>query len=235
MSVPLAIADAQSLSDDSLWHACLFSLGIALMAAVFAALFAIPVAYALARKRFWGKSFLEALLTVPLVLPPTVVGYGLIVLMGRRGVVGQFVSRWFGGYTVLFRPEGAVLAAFVVALPLLYLPAKAAFVGVERELEDVAKLLGAGRWRTFWQVSLPLARRQIAAGLLLAFARALGEFGATIMVLGDLAGRRTLPIVIFDATNGQDYQAALPAVAALGAVSLAVVLLYNRLPFSRQE
>jgi molybdate transport system permease protein len=224
-----------SLSDDSLAHACLFSLAVALSAAALAALVAIPLAYSLARKRFFAKSLLEAVLTVPLVLPPTVVGYGIIVLMGRRGVVGRFLARWFGGYTVLFRPEGAVLAAFVVALPLLYLPAKAAFVSVERELEDVATLMGAGRWRTFWQVSLPLARRQIAAGLLLAFARALGEFGATIMVLGDLSGRRTLPILIFDATNGLDYQAALPAALALGAVSLAVVLLYNGLPFSRQE
>ena len=174
-------------------------------------------------------------MTVPLVLPPTVVGYALIVLMGRRGWIGTLLAKFFSGYTVLFRPEGAILAAWLVAMPLLYLPAKAAFASVDRDLQDVAKLLGAGRWRTFWQISLPLARRPVAAGLLLAFARALGEFGATIMVLGDLPGRRTLPIVIFDATNGEDYGQAFPAVLALCAVSLAVVLIYNRLPLSRQE
>jgi molybdate transport system permease protein len=220
---------------DSLWQSCLLSLGIATAAMVLAALVAIPLAYFLARRKFVGKSLLEAVLTVPLVLPPTVVGYGLIVLMGRRGWIGVLLARYFGGYTVLFRPEGAVLAALLVGMPLLYLPAKAAFASVDRDLQDVARLLGAGRWRTFWQVSLPLARRPIAAGLMLAFARGLGEFGATIMVLGDLPGRRTLPIVIFDATNGEDYGQALPAVLALCAVSLTVVLLYNRLPLSRQE
>jgi len=164
-----------------------------------------------------------------------VVGYGLIVLLGRRGWIGSMIARHLNGYTILFRPEGAVIAALVVALPLLYLPAKAAFVSVDRELEDVARLLGAGRWRTFWQISLPLARRQIAAGLLLAFARALGEFGATLMVLGDLSGRRTLPIVIYDATAGADYGQAIPAVLTLSAVSLVVVLIFNRLPLSRED
>jgi molybdate transport system permease protein len=170
----------------------------------------------------------EAVLIVPLVLPPTVVGYALIVLLGRRGWIGGWIARHFSGYTVLFRPEGGVIAALVVALPLLYLPAKAGFISIERDLEDVAKLIGAGRWRTFWQVSLPLAGRQIAAGLLLAFARALGEFGATLMVLGDLSGRRTLPIVIYDATAGGDESQALGAVIVLSLVSLAVVLIFNR-------
>jgi len=235
MTPPLAIADADLTGGDPLWHACLFSLQVASSATVLAALIAIPLAYTLARRRFIGKSVLEAIFTVPLVLPPTVVGYGLIILMGRRGWIGSILARNLNGYTILFRPEGAILAALVVALPLLYLPAKAAFASVERDLEDVAKLHGAGRWRTFWQISLPLASRPIAAGLMLAFARALGEFGATMMVLGDLAGRRTLPIVIYDATNGLDYGQALPAVLALSIVSLAVVLIYNRLPLSRQE
>jgi len=225
----------EASAGDPIWHACLFSLMVATSAAVLAALVAIPLAYFLARRRFAGKSLLEAILTVPLVLPPTVIGYGLIMLMGRNGWIGGFLATHLRGYTVLFRPEGAVLAALIVALPLLYLPARAAFASVERELEEVAKLLGAGRWTTFWHVNLPMARRSIAAGLLLAFARALGEFGATIMVLGDLQGRRTLPIVVFDTTIGEDYGQAMPAVLALSAVSLAVVLLYNRLPLSRQE
>jgi len=220
---------------DPLWHACLFSLAVATSAALLAMLVAIPLAYFLSRRRFAGKSLVEAILTVPLVLPPTVVGYGIIQLMGRRGWIGGFLADHFNGYTIMFRPEGAVLAALVVALPLLYLPARAAFASVERELEDVARLLGAGRWAVFWHVSLPLARRSIAAGLLLAFARALGEFGATMMVLGDIEGKRTLPILVFDTTIGEDYGQALPAVLALSAVSLVVVLIYNRLPVSKAD
>jgi molybdate transport system permease protein len=234
MILPLATA-ADDWPGDSLWHACFFSLQIAAAATILAALLAVPLAWFLARRRSLLKSILEAVLIVPLVLPPTVVGYGLIVLMGRRGWIGSFLADHLGGYTILFRPEGAVLAALAVALPLLYLPAKAAFVSVQRELEDVARLLGAGPWRIFWLVSLPLARRQIAAGLLLAFARALGEFGATMMVLGDLPGRRTLPILIYDSTFGQDYGHAAGAVLLLSAISLAVVLIFNRLPLSRQE
>jgi molybdate transport system permease protein len=223
------------MSSDGLNFAGLFSLEIASSATALAALIAIPLAYVLCRRQFVGKSLLEALLTIPLVLPPTVVGYALIVLLGRRGILGAFIARWTSGYTILFRPEGAIVAALVVAFPLLYLPAKAGFASIDRELEDVARLLGAGRWRTFWQVSLPMAQRQIAAGLLLAFARALGEFGATMMVLGDIPGRRTLPIVIYDATAGQDDAQAWPAVLALAALSFLVVLIYNRLPLSRQE
>jgi len=225
----------EAFAGDPLWHACVFSLLIALTAAILAVLVAIPLAYFLARRRFMGKSLLEAVLTVPLVLPPTVVGYALILLMGRNGWIGGFLSSHFNGYTVMFRPEGAILAAFVVAMPLLYLPTRAAFASVERELEEVARLLGAGRWSVFWHVNLPSARKSIAAGLLLAFARALGEFGATIMVLGDLQGKRTLPIVVFDTTIGEDYGQAWPGVLALSAVSLIVVLIYNRLPLSRRD
>jgi len=183
----------------------------------------------MARRSFRGKSILEALLTVPLVLPPTVVGYALLVILGRHGMARLI------GRPILFTPTAAVLAALVVAMPLVYLPAKAAFAAVERELEDVARLLGAGPLGIFWHVSLPLARRGLAAGLLLGFARALGEFGATLMVLGDIPGQTTLPISLYDATSGNDYGQALGAVLALSAISLTVVFIYNRMPLSRQE
>jgi len=136
---------------------------------------------------------------------------------------------------VLFNWHGAVVASTVVALPLLYLPARAAFAGIERELEEVARMMGAGRLSVFWHVSLPLARRGIASGLLLAFARALGEFGATVMVMGDLPGRQTLPIAIYNDYISGDLRAAAPAVAALTVVSLAVIVLYNRSIFGRRE
>jgi len=200
------------------------------VATLLIALTAIPLAFFFARSRFRGKSLLEALLTVPLVLPPTVVGYFLIVLFGRNGWIGQFTFRWFG-YSILFRREGAVLAAAVVSLPLLFLPAKAAFAAIERELEDIARLYGANPLQIFWHVSLPLARRGIVSGLFLAFARALGEFGATTMVLGDREGQRTLPISIYmDYISGNPTAATVAAVLLLTGISLAITYAYNRSP-----
>lgn len=132
------------------------------------------------------------------------------------------------GGSMLFSVWGAVVAAAVVALPLLYLPAKGAFASVDRELEDTAKLLGANWGQVFWHVSLPLARKSIGSGLLLAFARALGEFGATVMVLGDIEGSRTLPISIYSSYVTGDLGKAWPAVVLLSWVSFAVMLIYNR-------
>ncbi len=215
-----------------LWPPLRFSLLIAGTATVLVALVGVPLAYLAARLRFPGKSLVEAVIAAPLVLPPTVVGYVLIVLFGRHGWVGGPLARWTDGYTVLFRPEGGVLAAAVVALPLLYLPARAAFAGVDPDLEAVATLLGATRLRAFWHVSLPLARRGIASGLVLAFGRAVGEFGATTMVMGSQPDRQTLPIWIYTNANGSDADFAHAAAAAwlLVAVSVVLVLLYNRWP-----
>ena len=217
-----------------LWRPLLLSLGIALLATLLVAATGVPLAYFMARRRFPGRSILEALITVPLVLPPTVVGYLLIVTLGAQGWAGAWLHR-AAGYSIMFRVEGAVLAAAVVALPMLYLPARAAFAAVEKEMEDVATLMGAGRLATFWHVSLPLARRGIAAGLILAFARALGEFGATAMVLGIQPGRLTLPISIWVDYEHGDLAHASLAVAALTAVSLALVMAYNASSASRQE
>ncbi|MCX5660428.1 MAG: molybdate ABC transporter permease subunit [Planctomycetota bacterium] len=210
-----------------LWPSLYLSLRIALAAMVVTALLALPLALLMSRRRFVGKSLVEALILLPLVLPPTVVGYFLIVAFGARGVVGQYLDQLFG-YSILFRFEGAVLAAATVALPMLYLPAKAGFATVNRDLEDIALLLGASRWRTFWRITLPLAWHGILSGLLLAFARALGEFGATVMVFGWSPGRLTLPISVYsDYEQGELGKAAVAAVA-LTLVSLFLVVLYNR-------
>ena len=203
------------------------SLQIALAATALTALVAIPLAFVLARRSFPGKSVLEALITVPLVLPPTVVGYLIIVVLGSQGWPGRWLRDAFD-YSILFRFEGAVLAAATVALPLLYMPAKAAFASVDRELEDIAVLMGAGRLRLFWHVALPLARRGIASGLMLAFARALGEFGATMMVFGWLPNRETLPIVVYRHYESGELAEAGAAVVALSGVSLLLILAYNR-------
>jgi molybdate transport system permease protein len=212
----------------------LLSLRVALAASLLVLLIGVPLAYFMARSRFRGRSLIEAVLVVPLILPPTVVGYFLLMVVGGRSIVGRVLDRWFG-YSLLFNWHGAVVASTVVALPLLYLPARAAFAGIERELEEVARMMGAGPLSVFWHVSLPLARRGIASGLLLAFARALGEFGATVMVMGDLPGRQTLPIAIYNDYVSGDLRAAAPAVAALTAVSFAVIVLYNRSIFGTRE
>ena len=217
-----------------LWGSLLLSLGIATMATVVVAAVGVPLAYFMARRRFPGRSVLEALLVVPLVLPPTVVGFLIIVTLGARGWVGAWLHRAVG-YSVMFRIEGAVLAAAVVSLPMLYLPARAAFAAVEKEMEDVATLMGAGRLATFWHVSLPLARRGIAAGLILAFARSLGEFGATAMVLGIQPDRLTLPISVWVDYEQRNLAHATAAVVALTAVSLVLVMAYNASSVSRQD
>jgi molybdate transport system permease protein len=217
-----------------LWEPLLLSLRIAGAATALGALFAVPLALFMSRRRFKGRSFIDALIIVPMVMPPTVVGFLIITLLGARGWVGRWLFAAFG-YSIIFRFEGAVLAAAVVAFPMLYLPAKAGFAAVERELEDSARLMGASRWQVFWHVSLPLARRGIYSGLLLAFARALGEFGATVMVFGWQATRLTLPISIYADYEQGDLPHATTAVVALGAISLALTLAHNRSATSSQE
>jgi len=215
-----------------LWPAIFLSLRIAILATGLTTLVALPLAFWLGRHKFRGAFAIEALILLPLVLPPTVVGYLLIRLLGTQSFLGAWLKHSFD-YTFLFRIEAAVIAASVVSLPLLYLPAKAAFATVEREVEEIARLMGANRLQIFWHVSLPLARRGIISGLLLAFARSLGEFGATVMVFGTQEGKITLPISVY-----LDYESnsnALPAVLLLTAISIIIIVLYNRIPATRQE
>jgi molybdate transport system permease protein len=228
MTSASAIAEGVGAGVQWLWSPLLLSLAIATCATLVVCLTAIPLAFLMARRRFAGKTFLEALIIVPLVLPPTVVGYLIIVVLGANGWVGQYFKRWLD-YSIMFRFEGAVLAASVVALPMLYMPAKAAFAGVDRELEDIATLFGASRLQMFWHVSLPLARRGILSGALLAFARAIGEFGATLMVFGWMEDRVTLPIAVYLAHEQPERQhEAAAAVAMLMLLSLGLILAYNQ-------
>lgn len=213
-----------------LWPALWLSLRIAMTATLLACAIGIPLAFVLARHNFRGKSLAEGLILLPMVLPPTVLGYMLLMAFGARG----WLSPWLGGYSIVFRFEGAVLAAAIVALPMLYLPAKAGFASVERELEDIARLMGANRLQTFWHVSVPLACRGLVSGLVLAFARALGEFGATVMVFGWQPGRLTLPISIYADYEQGNLSHATAAVVALSALSLGLIMLYNASSAGRQ-
>ena len=211
---------------EGLWQPLGLSLRVAGIATLLTVLLGTPLAYAMARRSFPGRSLVEGFILLPLVLPPTVVGYFIIMALGSRG----WLTRWLGesvDYSIVFRTEGAVLAALIVALPMLYMPAKAAFGSVDRDLEDAAKIMGASRPQVFWHVSIPLARRGLFSGLLLAFARALGEFGATMMVFGWQPGKLTLPISIYAAYEQGELSRATAAVVALSLISLTVVLTYN--------
>ncbi len=205
------------------------SLRVASLATALNALFGIPLAYLLARKTFPGRSLVDLLVTLPLVLPPTVTGYYLIVLLGRRGWLGGPLYA-LTGWSVTFTWYAAVLAATVMAFPLLVRTARAAIASVDRDLERAAFTLGHSEWRTALEVTLPLARNGILAGLVLAFARALGEFGATLMLAGNIPGRTTtVPLAIYTAVQTGETSAALLLVAALTLVSCLVIWVAGRL------
>jgi molybdate transport system permease protein len=205
------------------------SIQVSLLATVLNALVGIPLAYVLAKRRFWGRSALDVLVTLPLVLPPTVTGYYLIVLLGRRGWLGAPLHA-LTGWTVAFTWYAAVIAATVMALPLLVRTARAAIESVDPDLEKAALTLGRSEWQTALEVTLPLARRGILAGLVLAFARALGEFGATLMLAGNIPGKTaTVPLAIYSAVQTGEAGEALALVAVLTLLSCVVVVISGRL------
>lgn len=176
------------------------SLKVALLSIAVALPFALALGLALSRLRFPGKSVLEALLNLPLVLPPVVTGYALLLAFGRNGPIGTWLAPF--GIQFAFHWSGAVVAAVIMSFPLLVISIRAGFDGVDRRLEAAAESLGAGPWRRFLSITLPLSRRSVLAGCVLAFARAFGEFGATISFVGSIPGEtRTLSIAIWELLN----------------------------------
>lgn len=183
------------------------SLRVAGLAILISFVAATLMAWLLARKRGPLPALLDAVCTLPLVLPPTVLGYYLILLLGRRGLLGQWLADV--DINLIFSWQGAVVAATVVVFPLIYKSARAALEQVDPHLENAARTLGSSEWRVFVSVSLPLAWKGIFAGLMLAFARGMGEFGATLMIAGNIPGKtQTLALAIYDAFQaGNDVQA----------------------------
>ena len=183
----------------------LLTLKVASLATLIALTFGVAWGFLLARKPFWGRDVLDAAFTLPMVMPPTVLGYYLLVLLGRRSWVGQWLEQTFD-FRLVFTWQGAVIASAVVAFPLAFKAARAAFEGVEHQLENAARVLGSTEWKVFCRVTLPLAWRGIMAGGMLAFARAMGEFGATLMIAGSIPGKtQTISIAIYEAVQaGQD-------------------------------
>ncbi len=206
----------------------LLSLQVALCATALVVLAGVPLAFALARWRSRFNPVADALLTLPLVLPPTVLGYYLLVLLGREGIIGRWLDAF--GIRLVFTWQGAVIAAAVAAFPLLLKAARTAFEGVDPRLEDAAHVLGLSPIAVFMRVSLPLASPGIAAGALLTFARALGEFGATLMLAGNLPGRtQTLSVAIYAAIEAGDEAGAAVLVAIASVTCVLALLLATRL------
>jgi molybdate transport system permease protein len=188
----------------------------------------LPISLALARLRFPGKSLVGGMLVLPLVLPPTVLGYYLLQLLGRRSLVGYWLEHTIG-IIVVFHWSGAVVASAVAAFPLFLLPARGAFEAIDPALEDVARLLGRRELSVFIDVTLPLAWRGLAAGIVLAFARALGDFGATWMVAGNIPGlTQTAALAIYDAVQVDDRARARWLTLWISAVSILALLVVQR-------
>jgi len=187
-------------------------------------LIGLPLAWLLSHRRFPGRDVLEAVVVLPLILPPTVLGYYLLLLIGRQGPVGAALAA--AGIEIAFTWRAAVVAAAVGSIALLIKAAQAGFEGVDRRLEQAARTLGRSEWSIFWSVTLPLAWRAVLAGTVLAFCRAMGEFGITLMVAGSIPGRtQTLPLAIYDRVQAN--QMADANALALIAVGVVVVLVFG--------
>lgn len=182
----------------------LLTLKVAAWATLFAGLAGIAAGLLLAKTRFPGRDVVDALLLLPMVMPPTVLGYYLLVAFGRRSALGQWLEMHLG-IELIFTWQGAVAASAIVGFPLVFKAARTAFEAVDRNLENAGRTLGYGEWTVFTRVTLPLAWRGIVAGAMLAFARAIGEFGATLMVAGNIPGRtQTMSIAIYEAVHAGD-------------------------------
>jgi molybdate transport system permease protein len=204
------------------WFPVGLSLRVALMATIITAIVGVPTAWLLARRHFAGRDLISAALLTPLVLPPTVLGYYLLMLIGRRGFVGRLLEA--RGIELAFTWRAAVLAAAVGSFALLIKTAQAGFESIDKRLEQAAQTLGHSDWSIFWTISVPLAWRSILAGTVLAFCKALGDFGITLMVAGNIPGRtQTLPLAIYDHVQSNQLQEA--NALALVSVGLVVVLM----------
>jgi molybdate transport system permease protein len=214
-----------------LWTITWFSLATALAATVLMAPPGLALGWLLARRQFPGKSLVETLVSLPLVLPPVATGYILLTVLGRRNSLGRWLED--GGLEILFTWKAVVLAMTVMGFPLFVRTVRAGFEQVNERFEQVAATLGASVTRTFFSISLPLARRFVLAGAILGFSRALGEFGATVMVAGSMPGRtRTLAVSLYTfAETGQD-RAALAVLVIVLAIAFLAVWTSNRLAAS---
>lgn len=211
------------------WFPLWLSLRVAFLSTAVAVGVGLWLAYLLANRDFRGKEVLDAAITLPLVLPPTVLGYYLLVVIGRASPLGSAWEAIFGS-PLVFTWKAAVIAALLHSLPLLVKSARAALESVDRSYERAARTLGASEWRLFWRVTLPLVQRSVLAAAALAFARALGDFGVTLMVAGNIPGStQTVAVAIYDAVETGNGEVARVLVIVVSAVALTILTLSKRL------
>jgi molybdate transport system permease protein len=220
------------------WFPLWLSLRVAAISTALALVVGLWLAWTLANRTFRGKELLDAAVTLPLVLPPTVLGYYLLVVLGRSSPIGHLYEWLFGG-PLVFTWQAAVVASLFHSTPLLVKSTRAAFESVDRSYERAARNLGATELRLFWRVTLPLVRRSVMAATALAFARSLGDFGVTLMIAGNIPGRtQTVSIAIYDAVEGDNGAAARVLVLIVSGIALAILTLANRLtsnPFGPRQ
>jgi molybdate transport system permease protein len=215
------------------WHPLWLSLEVAVIATGVSLLLGLFLAWLLVNRDFRGREILDALTTLPLALPPTVLGYYLLIAIGRNSWPGRAFEAITGG-PLVFTVKAAVIAATIHAIPLVVKSSRAALETIDRACERAGRSLGATEWRVFFRISLPMARRPIAAAAVLAFARSLGDFGATLMVAGDIPGRtQTAAIAIYDAVESGDTATAKWMVLAISILVASVVFIANRLEHRR--
>ncbi len=210
------------------WFPLWLSLRVAAVSTVIAVTAGLWVAWVLANRSFRGKEVVDAAVTLPLVLPPTVLGYYLLVALGRMSPLGKLYE-WIVGHPLVFTWQAAVVAALFHAMPLLIKSARAAFESVDHSYERAARNLGATEFRLFWKVTLPLTRRSVIAASALAFARALGDFGITIMIAGSIPGKtQTVALAIYDAVEANNGAVARTMVLVISAIALIILTIANR-------
>ncbi len=218
-----------NITDPAFLTPLLLTLKVAGLATLWALVLGVGAAYALSRRDFFSRDFLDAVFTLPMVMPPTVLGYYLLVFIGRRGIIGHWLQETFG-VTLMFTWQGAVIAATVVAFPLVFKSARAALEGVGAQYENAARTLGQGELAVFLRVSLPLAFRGVLSGGMLAFARAMGEFGATLMVAGNLPGKtQTLSLAVYSAVQAGNNALANTLVLIISIVCVVILVTTSKL------
>ena len=209
------------------WSPLWLSLRVAAVATAISLVVGIYLAYLLANRHFRFRDVLDSAITLPLTLPPTVLGYYLLVVLGQRSPIGRAWEWLFGG-PLVFTWQAAVLASTLHAIPLLVRTTRAALLSVDHDLERAARTLGASEWRLFWHITLPLTKRSIFAAGVLAFARSLGDFGTTPMIAGDIPGRtQTAAVAIFDAVESGNTMTARVLVLVISAITIAIVWFSN--------
>ncbi|WP_210364273.1 molybdate ABC transporter permease subunit [Bacillus sp. REN3] len=211
------------------WSPIRLSVEVASLSCLFVLVIGVWLGKAMANRSFKGKAIAETIFLLPLVLPPTVVGFLLIILFGSSSPVGQFIE-WLFHQPVMFTPWAAVIASTVVAFPLMYQSSKTGFEAIDADIENAARVDGANEWRVFLAVSVPLAGKSLISGSILSFARALGEFGATLMFAGNIPGKtQTAPTAIYVAIDSGDMGTASLLAASMVGISFFMLLFLNSL------